>query len=210
VLPAHAGPPKEIEARLWNRPDGEQLAAKSIKVTASSTLCEGKKNPKICHDAKSLLDGDPKTAWCEGDATDGVGSTLTFEFEPGVRLSGVEFVPHYAKDYRRAIENSRVAKLELKIGDSVAMISFQDLAARIGRENGEKASEAEACGDETCVSRDNRIGSAEGLSVHFSGENPDLAAPPAGARLVLTLRATHVGERYKDTCMSEVRLFAKP
>jgi hypothetical protein len=209
AAPAHAAPPAPTPVAVgeYNGPDGDRIAAAEITATASTTLCE--KKPKLCHGPEQLLDDKPETAWCEGLPGDGAGATVTFTFKKPEKLSGLYVVPHFGKSFALAEANGRLATIEIATDGGTFVAELDDLVPEVKKHNPVKEI-TEDCGDETCLSRDQRI-STYGLYVtfgHFAkGDSGDYAAAPVTtSKLVITLRDAYKGKRYHDTCASQLDL----
>ncbi len=180
-----------------NGPDGDPIAATDLTVTASTTLCE--KKPKLCHGPELLLDRDAATAWCEGLPGDGVGATVTFTFKKPEKLSGLFVLPQFAKTFALAEANGRLQTIEIATDGATFTADFDDLAPIVRKKNPVKE-DNDDCGDETCLSRDQRI-SMYGQYVTFGhyakGDSGDFtAAPVTTTKLVITLRAAYKGKRF--------------
>jgi len=183
---------------------GERIGVGEMTATASTTLCE--KN-KACHGPELLFDGKNATAWCEGLPDDGVGATLTFVFKKPERLSGIYVVPLYAKSFALAEQNGRPATVDLTTDSGTFTAELDDIVPVVRKRNPVKE-DNDDCGDETCLSRDQRIGSY-GQSITFGryskGDRGDFTATPVTTtKLVITLREVYKGKRFRDTCMSRL------
>jgi hypothetical protein len=65
----------------------------------------------------NLLDGDPRTAWVEGDKTGlGLPARLTFSLPHGVDLRRVRIVNGYAKDTAHLLDNAAARTIEIVTG----------------------------------------------------------------------------------------------
>jgi hypothetical protein len=196
---AHAdAKPQAADVRFDDSPDTNAVDAKDITVTASTTLCE--KKPKLCHGPEQLLDADLGTAWCEGLPGDGVGATITFTFAHPVKLDGFVIVPHFAKTFALAEANARIASLDIATDDGTFTADLDDIVAKVKKENGvHEVSDPCGCGDEGCLSRDERI-QAEMTSDYVS-----FPSDVKTQKVVLTLKRVYKGTKYKDTCASLIR-----
>lgn len=190
-----------VEAKLQvSRPYPAQELTKELKVTASSSLCEGKGAKRSCHDASRLTDGRAESAWCEGRKGDGEGETLTFDLGGEREVLGVDVVGYYAKDMRRATKNGRPAELIVKAGAQKMLVQLPDHVSVVQAENLEKGRNVEGCGDETCASWDDRIGFGEGYFAAFP-------KPVRADKVTVTLHTTLTGDEFEDTCMSELHVW---
>lgn len=93
------------------------------KVWASSEL----KGKTPCqYSVKNLFDGDPKTAWVEGSAGNGVGEWVQIEFEKPVNVSTINISNGYQKSSQTLVENSKLQAFSLLIDDSLSPL-YRDL-----------------------------------------------------------------------------------
>jgi hypothetical protein len=170
--------------------------------TASTTLCE--KKPKLCHGADQLLDGKMDTAWCEGLPGDGQGATITITFAKPEKLDQLFIAPHFAKSFALAEQNNRLKTIELATDHGSEIADLEDVVAIVKKANGAKPFHSDdpddTCGDETCMSRDERI------TMDLTGQWVEL---PHGATKTLTIKVQDVyrGTKYHDLCASELRLY---
>jgi len=101
---------EHLQLAEWNKKATENARA-DVKAKASSTL--GKYN------AANVTDGDPSTAWCEGEKGDGLNASIDI-IVPELRekkycvVEGFGFVPGYAKTQKSYSENNRVKKVRIE------------------------------------------------------------------------------------------------
>jgi hypothetical protein len=148
-------------------------------ITATSTL----KDKKNRYKAENLLDDKEATAWCEGKPTDGVGESITIEFNQPVNLGGFYFSPMYAKSFNTARHNNRVKKLTVTVDGSSHPVTVDMF------EHNECGPGPMACPE-----------LARPQAVFF----------PGGRKIKkLTIRIDKVekGAKYNDTCLSTLRPF---
>jgi hypothetical protein len=194
-----------------NSPDGERIDAKEISAGASTTLCE--KKSKTCHGPEQLLDDNLATAWCEGLPGDGTGAVLTFTFAHPQAVTGIGIVPHFAKSFALAEQNNQLAKIDVATDGGTFSADLSDWIAEVRKRNGAKPYAGDdGCGDETCMSRDERIKSGVSDYIRW-GHQPKNPAdffksvPIKTSKLVITLRGVYKGTKYPDTCASEVMIY---
>lgn len=203
---AHAGGPAlqtDVEVQGGDYDNDTAIDAKELVATASSTLCE--KKPKLCHEAASLLDGDTKTAWCEGVSGDGEGETITITFAKAEKIDSLYLVPHFARSFALAEQNGRLSTVTITTDTGSADAELDDLAKKVKKENPVHENNDD-CGDETCLSRDQRIQSGIGVKISLGYAQGDKwsAAPVVTKKLVLTIKGVYKGSKYHDTCISEL------
>lgn len=195
---ARAGEPTAADVTFDASPDGDAVGAKDVTATASTTLCE--KKPKLCHGPEQLLDGDLGTAWCEGLPGDGAGATITFTFARPETLDGFVIVPHFARSFALAEQNARLAAIDIATDAGAFTAELDDIVARVKKENGvHEVRDPCGCGDETCMSRDERI------QADMTSDYVAFPSKVKTKKLVLTVRRVTRGSKYQDTCASLVR-----
>ncbi len=85
--------------------ENHRISPDDYTITVSSSLGEG-------YGPENLSDGNPETAWCEGE--NGItGSWILLEFEPGVNVSWIGMVPGYAKSEHLYSANARPLAAEV-------------------------------------------------------------------------------------------------
>lgn len=85
------------------------------KITASSVLLEKDKSEDF-YSAKKLCDSSYKS-WVEGVAGDGIGETVSFEFEKPVNITGIGIRNGYG-DLRYYYSNNRIKYFEIYVNGS--------------------------------------------------------------------------------------------
>ena len=174
-----------------------RIDAKTITASASSTLCE--KKPKICHEAAQVLDDKQDTAWCVRGG-DGIGASLTLTFAQPQTIATVGVTPLFAKSFAIAEGNNRVQTIEIATDAGTFTADFDDFVPVVKKQNGvHEVRDPCGCGDETCMSRDERITTSERYAY--------LPAPVKTSKLTITIKAVFKGAKYHDTCISQVDLY---
>ena len=86
---------------------------------ASSVLVE-KNRPSDAYALKNMLDGNPKTAWFEGNEGDGIGEWVKMTFSEPKKLTKVGILGGYPKTDKLYKQNNRIKKamLVLSNGDT--------------------------------------------------------------------------------------------
>lgn len=90
--------------------------------SASSSLVEGER----VHGPLRLFDGDPATAWCEGDAGPGEGATLELPIPDGCHVYGIEILGGWFESAERLAESGRVRKLRIHTDHGDARVVLPD------------------------------------------------------------------------------------
>ena len=192
---AHAAP--EDTDVSESSPDGAtQIDAKTITAVASSTLCE--KKPKICHEAAQVLDGKHDTAWCVRGG-DGIGASLTLTFAQPQTIATVGVTPLFAKSFAIAEGNNRVQTIEIATDAGTFTADFEDFVPYVKKHN-PLVEDNDDCGDEDCLSRDQRIAST-------SERYASLPSPVKTGKITITIKAVFKGAKYHDTCISQVDVY---
>lgn len=171
--------------------------AKTITATTSSTLCE--KKPKICHDAAQLLDDKNETAWCVRGG-DGIGASITLTLAQPETIAAVGLTPLFAKSFVLAEANNRVQTIEIATDAGTFTADFDDFVPVVKKQNGvHEVQDPCGCGDETCMSRDERITTSERYA--------SLPTPVKTSKITITIEVVYKGAKYHDTCVSQVDLY---
>ena len=93
-----------------------------VDVSASSELpAEG----STTYAASNLVDGDPATAWNEGEPGDGVTETIQLELEGPSRVTGLLVWNGY-QDGDAFVEHPRVSELRLSLGERTFAVTLLD------------------------------------------------------------------------------------
>jgi hypothetical protein len=149
-------------------------ASTGLTVEASSTLVEGARS----YGAALAVDGDLKTAWCEGVEGDGVGQSLTLRWPKGHVVEAAEIWGGYFLDDRRLRSNGRIAAFSLDEAAAPRTFAVADVPAE--------------------YPFDNRTPWGGLFELRVTGAE----------QVVLTIDAVHAGTKHRDTCVSEIRLLA--
>lgn len=125
------------KAEEYQRLYDEELAAqtpqisavsmdKVVSVTASSYLSEP--NLNLYHTPERVTDGDLSTAWVEGLDGDGIGESITFEFDGVYSVSGLSINAGYQKSEQLYNQNGRPAVLTATFSDGTQQtLQLQDI-----------------------------------------------------------------------------------
>ncbi len=151
------------------------------KTSASSTLTE----PKRVYSATLAADASDSTAWCEGVPGVGVGQWIELTLGEPHDIAGIHVVPFYAASHGTMFNNGRVASFEVSIdGRVIGTASIGDA-------------------DRT------PWGTAQ---LDYPMPWIDFAASKLGPRLPrgtvvrLTITGVNRGDKYEDTCISNVEI----
>jgi hypothetical protein len=152
---------------------------------------------------KRAFDGDATTAWCEGEEDEGEGIGIEVTFQHPVHLAGMYVLGGYFKDRPTLEDNGRLAVGQVLIsGPKNVDVAFDD-PITTGQDNitGELITDPDKWFD--------RVRSA-----------PAMWTPPAEWHddegqvvtdfVSLNIKEVHSGEKYQDTCISEIRLVIAP
>jgi len=66
---------------------------------------------------KEIKDNDPKTAWVEGKADDGIGEWVEFTYDPPVILERISVINGYMRSETLYYANNRVKKIRISFDD---------------------------------------------------------------------------------------------
>lgn len=93
-------------------------------VKATSELSEN----NMVHSADRICDGDLKKAWVEGTSEQGIGESITFDFEDNYCVSGMIINAGYQKTKDLYYKNSRPKKIKIVISDgSYSEVELKDI-----------------------------------------------------------------------------------
>lgn len=167
------------------------------KLRASSTL----EHASDRYAVSNLMDGDPATAWCEGNEGDGTGEAFTIQIEkkPDEHYcypEGIAIVPGYAKSEKIYLDNGRIKKLRMEDCQDPASYVVLDLKPEDFYSQSAVFINAHY---RTFIPSDS-IESSGGEWAEKSGN--DIEVAPSCMRFVI--EETLPGKRFEDTCISEV------
>jgi hypothetical protein len=93
------------------------------ELSASSTFPEDNDGSYF---AKNLQDGLKDTIWCEGDKSDGVGQSLTYDFGGSKKLTSIDLVNGNATDFKMFMGYGSVKSVEIAFDNgSTQTLSFK-------------------------------------------------------------------------------------
>lgn len=204
---AHAGFAVDVNTGIDVYSGDSRIDRGELTVTASSTLCE--KKPKLCHDAAALVDDKAETAWCEGSPGDGKGESITITFAKPETIGILFITPLFAKSFALAEQNNRLASIEIVTDAGTATADLEDVVPTVKKENGvHEVRDPCGCGDETCLSRDERIQGGFGALIQFGQlQGKDFSpAPVTTKKIVIKVKDVYRGSKYHDLCVSTITL----
>lgn len=129
------------------------------------------------YSANNLIDKNPLTAWVEGDSGDGVGNCVHIYLEERAEVSKVSILKGYCKDEERYFNNNRPKEIEI--------VFLKD-----------NADGSETVAKKSHIFQDN----------FNSWEDINLAMPVECDRINVFIRSVYFGEKYNDTCISEIEI----
>ncbi|KAF6634943.1 discoidin domain-containing protein [Paenibacillus sp. EKM208P] len=100
-----------------------QKSISAKKISASSTLSDQAGNS---YAARSIMDGDASTAWCEGSKGDGIGEWIKIDFGSMQELKGFELINGLAKSSNAYQANNRVKRMKLEFSNGQTMMVDND------------------------------------------------------------------------------------
>ncbi len=173
-------------------------------------LGEAKASSTLAHKANryavaNLLDGDPATAWCEGKRGRGEGEAITIRFETKEQEycspEGIAIVPGYAKSAETYLQNGRVSKLRIEACDDPS--SYAVISSYPSNTYNRSAFFIET--DRNFMPS----GDVEEKGGKWATNNGASRKEPIPSCLRFTILETAPGERFSDTCISELALVRK-
>ena len=165
---------KDTEAKKESSKVEADIIPQIRECTAISTLESDGENT---YSAKNLIDGNPQTAWVEGDSDDGVGNCVHVYLKERAKVSKVSILNGYCKDEERYLNNNRLKEIEI-----VFLKDSED-------------------GSETMAKKSQIM-----QDCFNSWEDINLAMPIECDRINIFIRSVYPGEKYNDTCISEIRV----
>lgn len=95
------------------------LSVENIR-SASATSYLSEPQYQLFHSPTNLLDGDLSTAWVEDVSGQGIGESLTFQFDRVYGLTGLKLATGYQKNVGLFEKNSRPSKVRLGFSDGTS------------------------------------------------------------------------------------------
>lgn len=187
----------------------------SIPEYISSSKLTEKDKPADYYGPEKAFDRNPDTAWCEGRDGDGIGEYIMLETKP-VKIYGVAVLNGFGKFKHLYMQNNRVKDFRLTLypesgREKIIEDSFdRDLC---GQEIGNNTVE-EFCSFRTenskdynqCIADKNNECLISDEIYSFGGQKIVLNKPLTVNKIRLEILSIYRGEKFNDTCISEIRL----
>ena len=153
------------------------------------------------------FDGDPATAWCEGEPGHGEGKGITVVLDKPRTLVAIEIHGGYFKSADLLAANSRVRELALTASNGA---SGQTFTSTLTVSDPTVVPAADPCGETsqapTPVSWFTWVRDQRGERVYLDLESGQ--SMPVDV-IELDLSAVYPGSKYTDTCISEIKLIMR-
>ena len=193
-----------IASGLLAAPASLQLDPALVRASAPGLVGDEEEFERVMADARTcvygapnLLDGNPATAWCEGASGPGVGEVVMFELPAG----NLEIRNGYAKDPERYTQNARARRVEVVLigqGFELAVQGTMHMSMPVlGRHEVDLAD----------------LDGWQPLPLPKWSVPPlaEIPGPPGAYKeqrprfVAIRILSTWPGEKWQDTCISEVR-----
>jgi len=152
---------------------------------------------------KRAFDGDPTTAWCEGEEDLGEGIGIEVTFQQPVQLAGMYILGGYFEDRATLAQNARIAAAQILVsGPRAVDVGFPD---------------------PTILGVDNLTGEPftdRGKWFERVRSTPAMWTPPEEWKddegkvitefVSVTIKDAYRGSKYEDDCISEINLVIAP
>lgn len=184
----------------------QELAAWNINAIASRRLTGRLKASSTlsgpAYGVRNLMDGNAATAWCEGQQGDGTGESFTIQFdaeqgEYPCSIEGIALIPGYAKSAKSYRQNGRLSKLRIEDCDDPA--SYAVVSWKPSDTHNLSALFVPTFYNTFVPSE--LVEAVAGRWKTQGYEVPNYVGPSC---LRFTILETVPGERYSDTCISEL------
>jgi len=159
-----------------SRPAVERGDIKELR--ASSQLLKAKKPKRYA--PSNVLDDKEATAWCEGKSDDGVGEWISIGFKTEQVIDGLLITPFFGKSIKLAKSNNRITTLDLIVDSKNYRVNTAPLTYNM-------------CGSDDCA----ELNTSQ--QIHF-GE------PTKAKNITVYIREIERGSKYRDTCISTVKV----
>ncbi len=192
------------------------------KYSSSSNLTE-KNKPADYYGPDKAFDEDPATSWCEGKKDDGIGEYLAIE-KDAEEIVGINILNGFGKYRHLYKSNNRVKGFRLTVypdkgKEKVITGEFKDNLCGTELEGGKMGSIDEFCRDQASKfeGQKEKFNEAyfaclkekknECIIDHQTGGQKILFKKPMNVKKVkLQILSVYKGEKYSDTCVSELKL----
>lgn len=186
--------------------------------SASSTLIEKDKH-EFYYGAHNAFDGKSGTAWCEGKSDDGIGESVTAEFEP-VKIYGVSALNGIGPTRTIYFKNNRIKDvmftLYLEYGKiKTFKATFKDNACSRDLAGGKMDIES-FCMEKVPDFETNKKGFDKCIrekndECYYSdydggGQRFLLKTPVVVNKIKIEILSVYPGSKFKDTCVADINL----
>lgn len=200
--PLLAGTPDMSQVQLWDL----NLVQYKKSAQASSVLKE-KGRPASFYAADKAIDGNQRSFWCEGRKDEGVGEWLELNFFP-TYTKAISIAHGTIANRSLYHKNNRIKHYQLlvtlKDGRTLTLDgAFKDTSCGPVDEE-----EAKSCKDDACVAKYKNACSKfrPKRYSHAAGEQIMLKKAQCVVKVKLRIRSVYKGNKYNDTCVTEVGL----
>ncbi|MBR6487157.1 MAG: hypothetical protein IKT17_10770 [Lachnospiraceae bacterium] len=153
-----------------------------IKVSYVETSSELPEAKGKTYSGMNLVDGDYSTAWAEGVSGTGTGETITLYLDSEQPVYGVQICNGYTADYDLFTKNGKLTDVKVEFGSEKAMAgSLEEGYAYEGY-------------------------SPEDLA-YTNLSRIELDEPVVTDKITIIITGAAAGEKYDDTCVSEIRVY---
>ncbi len=194
------------------------IVLKLSKTSASSTLIE-KDKYETYYDADKAFDKKSGTAWCEGKSDDGIGESVTAEFEP-VKIYGISalngigptrtiyFKNNRIKDvmFTLYLEDGKIKTVKATFKDNSCS---RDLAG--GKMDVESFCQEKVPDFETNKKSFDKCIRDKNDECYYSdydggGQRFLLKTPIVVKKIKMEILSVYPGSKFKDTCVADINL----
>ncbi len=167
---------EQEESQKESEPVNDKVV-KTPKISECTAISTLESDGKNTYSPNNLIDDNPATAWVEGYDGDGVGDCVHVYLEERAEVTKISLLNGYCKDEERFFNNNRVKEMEI-----------------VFLKDNEEGSETVA--KRTQIFQDS----------FNSWEDINLGLPVECDRINLFIRSVYPGEKYNDTCISEIKV----
>lgn len=151
---------------------------KIVSVDTSSVL---ESQEEKSYSGSNLIDGKEDTAWVEGVDGVGDGESITLHLKTATEIWGIDFLNGYFASAELYDKNGKVNKVMLDFGNNVVIQESLPVYAVSNFE--------------------------EGTAMYEYGTFIELNEPVTTDTIVITIMGAESGDKYDDTCISEIKVY---
>lgn len=195
-LPNAAAPPSLTEPVQYGLSGVDWGCAACVDLQSYLVGAESERALKGDYQAYLLVDGDPKTAWCEGAPGPGIGEKARILLGKPLRIEAIGVFGGYFKSEALLAGNGRLKEARLTTSDGHSQIlRFHDPTRPLSR-------------DPSLGSQAPEIPPSAWFDWTLRAGPPLVGVPTAGLIewVELEILEVYPGEKHEDTCVSEVAL----